>query len=720
MNFSPTQSPVLRDLLLSQSELVRAFAVDPTVSADVSGITGFHKPTDVLVSRWFPGYRVAILSGPDAEEALALLLAEALAGEGALEEFRMLLSSPAMTTRVVAELFPRANQALPTRDYLVSEAFVHETVTRAMGAGAQESLIDAFSYVIVRVLTSGPLNMVQVSEEKRLVGIARSFALGYEEIRRLMLIDALRGVFSDSRIAEVGRALDSKCTPQVLADVLARMFRQISHVIPEIQLRLQQIDVALGCVRTWLRSPEDTPLALRAHGPLINLASVANFMAMAVLESPIELASPASVEERKDACTAVLSTIQSSPSVEMMSLAGFSELVGCVPVTTADGTRRGAVLYGYHGQTARFDVVDVRKQGGGRTELALLSPEYARLSTISSVVNTTVGSIDALTSLVNIVADEIAREDRPQGGTETSPYVVMFNVPSFDALVIAMHRADTVALARTDLGGDVPGPVRLILGCSKASQWRSRAFAATPEVVFLDDPYAVLLYTSAEQMVEPRPLPSRAQTIGAVVGRDMVYLGDTITELLNPSVQRAFNVDIPVFRGTAEPITLKLSIGLISHLLGWDKAKGVRARGDSFYAGVMEPGVDPAMKLLFDVALGYSNSTDKLLADRAKSWLVEYLAPLVTHPAVQGAAERALNEAVIEARLDLRTIQSSYKETVVRACFGTVLSVFARFNKLDPSRVAELITVVPVSGISVRAQVALASMPVTLPTIVDR
>lgn len=697
------QPAVLLSLAATATPLVRAVEIDERAVTGLDEVREFHKPTDILLSRWYPGYRVTSLVGKDAEETVAVLLAKAFQAPGALAEFRGMLSSPVIPRTVVATLFPRASDPIKTRKMLLSEDAVRQAVASAVPS-SDPLLILAYTHVFLACLAHPSLDVVMMGEEKRVLAVASSLVVTADDLRRALLIDALRGVFSDARVSAAMRAVTEACTPAVLTDVLIRMFRDLSRIIPEIVHRLEQLDVAMALVRDYLRAPERLVSSVRVLPALAALASYANFVVAAVdqnqfkaVEGPNSLAG--SVAEQKAACEAVLAIVQSAPSMESVSLDSFAEYYGVAPISSTDGIKRGAVLYGYGGQTSKMDVYDRVETQPGLTRMSALPSEYARPVVLATAVTNALSTVGAHTSIAHLIADELATSE--WAGPSVNPWLVTYNVEALPLVFLAMARASVVALTGPEAGG----AVRLVFACPTTDQWGLRPLGATPQDSFFATPEALILYSMTGQATEPRPLPSRAQSIPAEVARDVTYVGE-IDEFLSTEVTQAFKLKVPVSTGPSGVTSLELQIDVLSPLL----TRGLKPE-DVGYVTVREPGVDEEFQRMFEVALAYAGGAQELLADRAKSWLVEQLAPIVVHPETQRLAQRALNAAIYEQKLDVRAFRPAYRDMYLRACFGAALAVLSRFNKLDKRHVRRLIELVPISGLTIKAQLAMASMP---------
>jgi hypothetical protein len=114
------------------------------------------------------------------------------------------------------------------------------------------------------------------------------------------------------------------------------------------------------------------------------------------------------------------------------------------------------------------------------------------------------------------------------------------------------------------------------------------------------------------------------------------------------------------------------------------------------------------------IASAFCAAGPQVVSDKAKSWIVETLTPMATHPAVTRVATKALHQAVINEGLDARKLAPQWKEVVVRAYFGTLLALLHRFNKIDETILNEVISNLPVNALSVKAALALATMPMAL------
>lgn len=669
----------------------------------------FLAPTDVILSRWFPGYRTTSLSGKDAEETVAILLSEAMMAEGALDRFRVLLSSPTVPSAVCGALFPRAADPIKARNMLLSEATVRTVVANALPTETDPLLVLAYTHVFLACLAHPAIDVVVSGDERKVVGRTENYVVGPLELRRALLIDALRGVFSDSRVNDAMRAIENSCTPQVLAEVVARMFRDLSRLIPEVMLKVEQLHCVLALVRDYIRQPETLSPGVRARPELSQLANYANMITMAtgdvrdVLPDGPAPALMASVTEQKEALAAVLRVLTTAPSMEVVPLVRFAEHFGYIPVTSHDGIRRGGVFYGFNGQATKMQVLDVRESQPGYTVLAEVPPEYVRVSGLAQSVSAALSEVSAHSSINHLIADELGRALSGEGGY-LSPIVITNNISSLDVRLLAMAKAEAVGVGNSD--EDSSTPATLVYACNPPGEFRMGAYAGSPEVTFLTDPLAVALYTAGREACEATPLPSRPQGLEAAVGHDYVYQGD-VRPYLRRRIQREFAFSVPVTTTDRSVVNLRLVTRALSHLLPIQESDG----DVSFYATVAEPGFDDELRNLLDVVLVYVAHTDPVISDRARSWLVERLYPLISHPIVANMASRARNEAVFAARLDLRANTAGHRELVLRSQFGVALAILTRFDKLTGAHVRAIVDAVPVSSLTTKAQLALASLP---------
>lgn len=679
----------------------------------------FPTPRDVLVSRWYPGYRATDLTGVSADEALALTLGASIETPEDLQSLQRTLATPDIASEVIAQLLPRSGIVVKGRTYQMSEeqvvAVVREVLSRRV-PGLADAVAMAYTHSIVRVLAAKGLVLTNV--EAKVVSTASSYTVTAENLRKIILVESLRGVFSEARISAVTRTLDQDATPAIFGDQLGLMFRDFSRAIPEIHLRLKQLDSVTRVVHMMHVCPEDVPAELKAHASLQALMSYANFVVYAS-ETPLSLASMPgeAVEELRRACDSVLTAIQSAPSIESMPLAKYAEYFGETPVASPDGIRRGVVLYTTCGQASKLEVVDAWPRGAGYV-MSQVDPAYVPAAAVSSPLTGTLLAVDAIRGLSNIVADEAASTQiEGEEGVFPTPKLLTIGVGVSDLVYLAMARASTVAYVRSS-GPTSPEiaaerGTTLIYGCKVAEQWRMEVMAATSHMAYFSDPNAVIVYTSQMQHRDPKPFPTRSQIFGTSYGRDVVYFGSVVERSLERSVGETFSYKLTVQPYGREAVSLNMSINVLEMLVGPD-SKPI-PRGSAFYAVVAEPGVDETVGGLMKLALAYAGDDGPdILADKAKSWLVINLAPIMTHPAVRALAETTVNRAVIQAKLDGRSLRPQMRELYTRAFFGTALAVLNRFGKIDGATTAELNRVVPVSTLSMQAAITLAQVPAAI------
>jgi hypothetical protein len=424
----------------------------------------------------------------------------------------------------------------------------------------------------------------------------------------------------------------------------------------------------------------------------------------------------ASITETKEAFNNILTVIQSAPSIELVSLTQYAEYFGEVPVSSPDGIRRGLVLYKANCQTSKMEVADARKVSAGY-ELAQLSPEYVRSSGLAAPLSGSLLTTESMAGLANIVADEMSMTEVEVAEDCTfNPKLFAIQVTDDDLMLLAMAKSEAVAYVKASVyvGPVQPtAPLQLLFGCTVSEQWRMSTFASTPLMAFFLDPAAVIVYKSAMTATLSKPMPSRPQSLGLIPASDMVYANlneSNIEEYLLRQVERPFTLKVPLQSLSGETVIIDLEIMVLAALLGYDPTT-YPERSGAFYAAVREPGVDDETRMMLQIALAYALEGGNILGDKAKSWVIERLAPLMMHPAVQQLTTRSINASIIKQKLDARSMAPQFKELVLRSYFGVAMAILARFGKLDGDTAAELTRVLPITGLSVKSQLALAAMP---------
>lgn len=687
----------------SGKRLLKASYATDALNLAESELVTFVKPTEILVSRWFPGYRTTDLSGKSADEGIGQLLGESLTDQDALESFRRVLSTPDIIASALRKLLPRSAIPVKRGAYLVSEAMVGKAAAEALEAAGVSgvAVTAAIAHVLVRVLTH--MELVQPGREQKIIATASSFALSTGDLRRVILTEALRDVFSESRIAEATRSLDASATPELIAESISRMLRHASHSIREVKLRLEQLETVEHLIYLFYSSPASLTTEMQASANLAALANFANFIAFAQdrVMPPYAMGATADL---KEACANVLTLLQSAPSIEAMPLNKFADYFGVVPGSSADGLYRGAVVYKASTQVSKMEVADVMPRPDG-AEIALVPGEYTPLAAISSELNRSLLTSTAMEGLANLVADEISQAPFSVGDP---PRLVSIGLTAEDLLYLAMAKADIVAFTAPGKFG--PG---IVYGAMVSERWMMNLAASTPYLAFFDDAASVVVYTSGGNVVLPSALPARSQSIGLSMSSDTFYRGDVAPHLFE-GIETTFNVTIPIQNpgDAAGSTSLPLKINILSLLIGQNDQS--LPLGGSYYAAVKEPGVDCDIEMMLTIASHYMQQGDEIVSDRAKSWLVEVLSTAVTHPAVVRIASRALSSAILEAKLDARRLAPQFKELMMKAYFVTLLATLSRFGKIPPNLVQSILADAPISGLSIKAALTLASMPLRL------
>lgn len=681
---------------------VKAYtAEDSAVPTDVQFIA-VVKPTDVVVSRWYPGYREVTLSGKDADEALAIQLASTLTTAGALANFRTLLVTADLPMEIIAKLFPRAGVPIKRgAAYLVTDKTVRKTVASSLATRGfnQPDVVSAYSFIVTRVLAG--LDLVQLSMTEKAILTMPAYAVNIDRLGSILLIDTLRGLFSEAHINTTMRVLSKDATPDIIGEAISRLFMSLSSTIHEIGYKLQQVEMVSSLVHFACVAPDALPPAMRGNADLARLAAMANFLVYA--SSKVVPVSPTGeIGEMREACKAVLTALQSAPSLEIIQLTKYASHFGVIPGAGTEGLNRGAVMYLALNQVSKMAIVDTQKAPDGLLAQAIPG-SYAPITGLSSEINRTMLQPTAMYGVANIVADELGASEFQLGD---APLLLTLGVSVEDLQYVALAKAQSVAI----VGGDSEGP-ELVFMATVAEQWRQRVLAATNGTAFFTSPASIIAYEVAAQSIEPTPLPSRPQSLNVGDSTETVYRGD-VAQHFTPDVEQSFELRLPLRGMPGKPDTmLTLEINTLGPILSALTPDGKLVdRGDAHYQAILEPGVDRDLRLLLAVVSAYAADGGDILSDRAKSWLVETMGDVMKHPAVRGIAERALAQAIFNAKIDGRKLQAQYRELVIKAMFGSALAVLARFGKIDMDLAVKLVKVMPVSSLTVRAQLGLAAV----------
>lgn len=679
-----------------------AYTVGPTMLSP-GDAASFNKPTEILVSRWYPGYRVADLTGPGADEAVGVLLATSLSNDESLDSFRTLLATPDVAIRITLGLLPRAGVPVKRgKGYLVSEARIGKVVAEELSRyDSGPAVTAAITHVFVRIFNH--MKIVQPGLDERTINVSEGFAIRARELRRYIMIEGMRDMFTDQRIATATRELNEDATPDLIGETIGRMLRETARLIPEVKLRLEQLNIAMQLVNAFHLAPSSLTKKMQASTALQSLAGYANFLENSAGGMALELPLYAN-DDMIDAVNNILQVISSAPSMEPMPLSKFVSLFGFTPAVSSEGLYRGAVAYMPLGQTSKMDVADHLPRPDG-CEMALVPAEYVHISQIAGELTRTLASAEAMTGVANIVADELVQSVADLGDP---PMLYTIGVSDTDLIYLAIGMSEVTLMVR-----EGSGPGRLVFGVRVNDKWLMRVQAATPAIAYFDDPAAAVAYKVPESPVPPSPLPARPQTVGLSPSVDQVFRGDCSRWTVE-DIERPFNFSLPLRNPSEVDGVTELRLTTVP-LFGLVNTDGsVPDRLDAHYVAIREPGVDRDLELVLSIAHLYSSGSNVDLADTAKSWIIENSYTLVTHPAIQREATRALNQAIREAKLDGRKLATQFKSVTIKAYFGTLTGTLARFGKIPTGLASNLMNDVPVDGLTVRSRIALASIPTTL------
>lgn len=697
----------LKDMLTSQQ-------VESSLLPGETNFISFNRPTDILVSRWYPGFRVTDLTGPDADESLGFMLADEIDDTEALYEFQRLLSNPNVASSIIQALLPRRGVPVRRGKYLMSEDTISLTTREVLATlgETKASVVAAVSHVIIRVLAK--LGLVLASADQKIVKVASSFAVSASDLRRLILVESMRDIFSDARLAEVTRSLDQDATPEIIGEVIGRMIRHAANSIPEINLRMEQINMVQTLVHRYYVDPRSLSQVMQAYSGLISLAAYANFTVWASNQNLSDhiIADNADL---KEACNNVLTLIQSAPSIESMALSKYSSHFGMVPGNSA-GLYRGVVLYLPLNQVSRMDVMQTQQKGDGY--LVNQQPaEYAPVSRLSDELNKSLLNTVAMEGLANLVADEMSQQPFVIG---EAPSLLTLGVSRDELKYLAIARAQSLSFVlNAEKGPSLP---MVVYGVDVSEQFVMNVGAASPGTVFFSDPAAVIVYgfgaSNDNNSQQPVPVPARSQSWALPIGMDHNFKGD-ISKYLSTKVEEVFKIRLPIelIQADGELRSIEILISALPILMPTPRVDGTTSMVDNggvHYSTVMEPGIDKEVRLMLALIAEYIKVGNRVLADKANSWVIETLGNAMQHPVVVGMAIKAVNKSLVDARLDGRRLKSQFNEVMIYAYFSTLMAIMTRFNKVAPEVALDLIQNVPTSGLSVKASALLLSMPMQL------
>lgn len=684
--------------------------VFPEQRALGSNVIAFTPPSDVLVSRWYPGYRVSNFSDLAADETIARMLAPVMGRAENLRALREMLNSVEFPQKVTAELFRRPDVAVKQRAYMASEDAVRAAVIRsAAGFNAPAELVQAFALVFIRIFSK--MELVRKDVPWHVIATAPSYVVSRAMMEQLVVADALRPMWDAARVDMIVRELDVAATPAVIGEVIARHFRTAAHLIPPLALNLRRLGTALNALMVLQYKEDALPLELSSHPSLRALAGIANFLLIDQGATFTVRAITEAVPEVRDSCDMLHRLLSAEPSIEMVSLKRYAAMFGTVPLTSPEGHRRGVVVYSASGQVPTMELVDMRKQAGGSVGASRVDPIYAPLSALSSTLSTSLANPSTLGALMNIVADELASMPTDSLEDAVAHHVATFRVSDADAKLLAMAQSNVLALGSDVVGDDFNEltPV-LIYGVRVHEAWAMPLEAATGTTAYFTDPYRVLVYSSGAERSEATPFPSRPQHLGLTVASDKLFT-EQILDAVDPYVIKPFNFLVPLRRQGREPIELRLAVSVVSDLLVTDADQ---TPDTGIYGATREIGLDAELAAMFELATAYARGTDKAYSDLAVSWLLQLLIPIARHPAVRDAGTVALNAALRAGSIDGRAYRASFSELTARTMIGVALGTLVRFNKLSPATAVGIIPVLPWSALSNSAAQELHSLPTPL------
>lgn len=680
-----------------------AHAIGDVTALSEGNFVSMVAPDAIITNKTAPGNHVLSLTGLTADEAIARLLSTSLNTSTAISDFNRVLATPSNVVSIVTKLMGRPDVPLKGRVQKLSEEAISAQVAKHLASKTLE-VRSAYSYVVSRVMEmrgyltpSTPINVVHRSEQ---------LVASYDDVKCALLVQSLRGVFDDARIKRMLETLEDSVTPALLAEMMGRLFREFSLALPLVARDVQRFEVSAFTVTEFLRSPSTFPLELSGNEAVQTLSRYANFIVAATSSASFDpSAMSTSIAERKVACEHVLMAINASQMLETMSLTAFAALFHTVSAQGTDGGRRGLVLAQRAGQESSMTVVNAVKENG-ILKTSEVDPQCVRSSGLAPIVNASLASDVVFTGVINLLADNLRDLMDDINQPLAAPILWTYQVSDSDLIYYAMGKCSTLMI----MAGDPSDPlknVKFVYGVMVKTGWRMKVGASDGQEVFFGDPAAVCLYSADVIPVQGKSLPVRPQTIGTKIMKDVYFL-ESESRFLSETVQEAFRFKLNI-RGESDPI--QLSIPVLGRMLMDPSTGKANDTGDMYYASVREPGFDSEMRNMFAVFSHFLDSSDVVMKDKAASLLATALKSVMHNPVVLTVAQSALNLALVEAKIDMRTIQSQREHVLIRTIIGTALAFLQRFNKVTAAQLETIVAKMPVSSLTTEAQITLSTLP---------
>jgi hypothetical protein len=603
----------LFDSVISKAPVYGDFATCHTfVAGDeeiayVRELRGHVSPNDIIIARDYPGTKMISLNGESADESVGLMLAAELTTRESLYGFSALLAQPTIAGSIIAILLPRANYAVRRGQYLIDENEV-ERVTTSVLADLNETrrpVIAAFTHVMVMTLTH--LGLVMPSQEKRLTRVSKALVLDMDDLAKVILIDSMRDMFNAQRLAGISKELDQDAVPSVIANVISRNLRNISQLVPEISLRIQQLELAENVVMTYLANPAALPEVIQAYSTLHTLANFANFIVKSRNPTIATRITEAN-SDIKEALDNVLTVINSASSIDVIPLSKLKDYYGFVPASTA-GLYKGGVLYTTSGQQSKMSVYEALEERGSVT-LRFQPLEYSPVSKVADEINRSLMNPNAVKGLANIIADEMSAAPFDIGDR---PSLRTVGITDTELEMLALAMATSVSF-----NAPVNNAVATLIpvyGVTVAEQWLMHVSASAGAEVYFMSATTALLYAygtlcanTDNSEIEAQGLPSKHQSLEIPVFVPIKFVGD-MNHLLNAEIQEAFTVRLPATLSFAgkEGVNLDLVLSMLPVLLPPPDVDGkinINPLSKVSYVTVREQGIDAYTSMLLLISRG--------------------------------------------------------------------------------------------------------------------
>ena len=657
-------------------------------------VEGIPKPDTVLVNRVHGVDLVFDLLGPEADKAVAHLVADAAQSGTDLGEVKNLFWNHSLVDSVVETLWVnRAARIMRGRASSQMSSKIYQAIRRSavkLNLPFTPTTITAYSHVFVRLMSF--IDLAQFEPDEKYVKSALPWLARQEDIERAVIMKAVTPIFNEAKYKEFAATFSSELNPTTLALKLKSFFQRSVELFDEAILMVQRYKQSVSVLWKSLSYARTVPLDIRTMPELRQLGRYSNLVALSKLPFTSHVLDPFRLTE---AVRATATNLMSLPGIDAISGAVYSSHFGYTP---AAGKRlyKGGVAWTWLDSPLHFDLYQAQNYEG-RKQVGPVSEPISYAGLRSKVFSGTILGLEGTRGVARIISDGIALQPMKLPTT-----------PILRTVGVTEDMVEQYVMVNSDSIGVVSGsPSRqLIYSVPSSDRWLMNGVAATEKNVAFSSPNAAFLYMMghAHALNEhvPKGIKLPAQRPLATPAGALATFEDEAKSLV-PGVNEPFVFGITydnIIGKKGTPVHLDISIPMLPSTTEIN-AKGRRVvkawQSPVAYHG--SPLVDARVSNLTSLAAKYLLSNQQELSRSAETWWYTLMNDVAKDSSHTSLAREAVFRAYLAVGEDGGAYTYMHMRTVTRVFIGVVIATLVRYRKARGADVMPVIATLDVLNV---------------------